>query len=120
MISKNKSTLTKWLRILLILVIAFLIGRMTVGCSGLNFNLPDRSMCTTPWEKRVTCRSDHECEGDQLCARRGTVEGRCTPIDCCDPWRNNGNHAMSNDWCKKDKSKETQLHQKVLEELPTP
>ena len=117
---KNKGMLLKGLHGLLILGIVFLVGRMAVGCSSLNFNLPDRSVCTTPWEKRATCHADHECEGDQLCARRGTIEGRCTSIDCCDPWRNNGNHAMGNDWCKKDEPKETQHHQKVSEELPHP
>ena len=97
---KNKGMLLKGLHGLLILGIVFLVGRMAVGCSSLNFNLPDRSVCTTPWEKRATCHADHECEGDQMCARRGTIEGRCTLIDCCDPWRNNGKHATGNDWCK--------------------
>lgn len=70
-------------------VLAFfliIILSMITHCG--HWRLPDRSRCTIPWEQRPTCLSDNDCGREQLCAFRGNVIGRCTLVDCCDPWRN--------------------------------
>ena len=71
-----------------------LIAILTItGCASIKFSLPDRDhpACQVPYSQRPTCLSDTDCAQNYLCAFRGgftSVEGRCTYIDCCDPWRN--------------------------------
>ena len=65
---------------------------MLTGC-GLKYRLPDRNhpSCQVPYSQRPTCLEDSDCAQNFLCAYRGgfsSIEGRCTYIDCCDPWRN--------------------------------
>jgi hypothetical protein len=62
------------------------------GCT-LSFRFPDKNhpACQVPYAKRPACYSHSDCAQDYLCAFRGdfySIEGRCTYIDCCDPWRN--------------------------------
>jgi len=76
-------------------IMLFFIGisiAMLTGC-GLKYRLPDRShpSCQVPYSQRPTCLEDSDCAQNFLCAYRGgfsSIEGRCTYIDCCDPWRN--------------------------------
>ncbi len=80
------------------LAITFLVFLMIAilamsGCAGINIRLPDRShpACQVPYSQRPGCISDSDCAQNYLCAFRSgfnSVEGRCTYIDCCDPWRN--------------------------------
>ena len=101
MTNENKKALIKWSRRLLVLAIAFVLGMMTIRCAGTEFRLPDRSKCTVSWEDRKTCISDKECTRDEVCAHRGAAVGRCTLLDCCDPWRGRGQHVGGDDWCKR-------------------
>ena len=77
---------------LLFLVAAAMIS----GCS--HMRLPDRSKCVIPWDERKTCVADSDCAPDQLCAFRGRTVGKCTLVDCCDPWRNRRLESGKN-WC---------------------
>jgi len=80
------------------LIVTFFIFLMIAilsmtGCATLSFRLPDRNhpACQVPYSQRPTCISDSDCAQSYLCAFRSgftSVEGRCTYIDCCDPWRN--------------------------------
>lgn len=67
------------------------------GCA--TWRLPDRTKCVTPWEERKDCISNKECGYDQLCAKRGFAIGKCTLIDCCDPWRGQPGIKSGYDWC---------------------
>tara|TARA_R100000008_G_scaffold40584_1_gene23284 strand:- start:862 stop:1197 length:336 start_codon:yes stop_codon:yes gene_type:complete len=78
--------------ILLFLAAALMIS----GCA--HIGLPDRSKCVIPWEERKTCVADSDCAPDQVCAFRGRAMGKCTLLDCCDPWRNR-NLETGKNWC---------------------
>jgi len=71
------------------------------GCAGTTFRLPDRNHpnCEITWEERPVCIQDSDCAEAFLCAKRGTSVGRCTYIDCCEPWRNRGLYPDSS-FCK--------------------
>ena len=80
-----------------IYVLLFLVAAtMISGCS--HIRLPDRSRCVIPWDERKTCVADSDCAPDQLCAFRGHAVGKCTLLDCCDPWRNRRLESEKN-WC---------------------
>ena len=100
---KYRCMATSTLKGIIILGLAFFVGRMTVGCAGIT--LADRTKCTVPWGERPSCATDHDCDGDKICAHRGSSIGRCTLIDCCDPWRDNGRHGGGDNWCKEEHPK---------------
>jgi len=78
----------------------FIAIAMISGCAGINIRLPDRDHpnCKIPWEQRPTCISGADCVDGFECAKRGTSIGRCTYLDCCDPWRNRRLN-MGGDFC---------------------
>ena len=78
------------------------------GCSGMTFRLPDRDHpnCAIGWEQRPVCIDSSDCAESFLCAKRGTSVGRCTYIDCCDPWRNRGLYPDSS-FCEDLQSEQT-------------
>ena len=84
---------------LIVLFFVFIIAMMITSCAGIR--LPDRNhpLCSVPWENRVDCISNKDCPDNHECAYRGQPVGKCTYLDCCDPWRGRGNHAMGRDWC---------------------
>ena len=63
--------------------------------------LPDRGhpACKVPWQQRDRCLSDVDCKTGYLCAKRGQMIGRCTYLDCCDPWRQGPRLMQGEDWC---------------------
>ena len=67
------------------------------GCA--TWRLPDRTKCVTPWEERKDCISNAECGWDEECAKRGFAIGKCTLLDCCDPWRGQPGIRSGYDWC---------------------
>ena len=78
----------------------FLIGSIVLaGCAS--WRLPNRAHpnCKIPWENRKTCISDRNCGPDEICAHRGQAIGKCTYIDCCDPWRSGPKLRGGADWC---------------------
>ena len=101
MLKSNRTTIIRWL---FFFTAAFFLGYLAVGCAGLNLNLPDRTKCTRTWEQGKECVSNVDCNEslDEVCAFRGHPTGRCVMVDCCDPWRNSGQHALGDDWCKKE------------------
>ena len=68
-----------------------------------HFSLPNRNhqLCNIPWDKRDPCLTDSDCDGlpMHICAHRGQVIGKCTYIECCDPWRNGPRLMNGADWC---------------------
>ena len=74
---------------------------MMSGCSHINFRLPDRNHpnCSIPWDQRPTCISSADCGLDYECAKRGSVIGKCTYIDCCEPWRHGPKLLNGASWC---------------------
>ncbi len=78
----------------------FIAIAMISGCAGINIRLPDRDHpnCKIPWEQRRVCISGADCVEGFECAKRGSSIGRCTYLDCCDPWRN-GRLNMGDDFC---------------------
>ena len=80
-----------------VIVLLFLVAATMISGCG-HISLPDRSKCVIPWEQRKPCISDSECAPDQLCAFRGQAVGKCTLLDCCDPWRNRSLESGKN-WC---------------------
>jgi hypothetical protein len=73
---------------------------LMTGCA--HIGLPDRDHpnCSIPWEQRTTCLSGADCGEEYRCAKRGNPVGRCTYIDCCDPWRNGPRLMSGHDWCR--------------------
>ena len=90
--------------------VGFILATLVImTCCG-HIRLPDRTKCVTPWEERKDCISDRQCSYDQLCAKRGRVIGKCTLIDCCDPWCGQPGIKSGYDWCTQtelDKDTET-------------
>jgi len=72
---------------------------MVTSCSHIRFRLPDRSKCVIPWEQRKDCINDRQCGPEEVCAHRGRAIGKCTLIDCCEPWRNGPRIMPDADWC---------------------
>jgi len=69
-----------------------------IGCAGVK--LGDRSNCTTKWEERKPCISEGDCSPDQVCMfRNGISVGKCSDVDCCDPWRHRDLKTGAN-WCE--------------------
>lgn len=86
--------------VLAVVALLFLVAAtMISGCA--TWSLPDRSQCVIPWEQRKTCVQDSDCAPDQLCALRGRAVGKCTLLDCCDPWRNKRMESGKN-WCSQE------------------
>ena len=79
----------------------FMAVLITINCNCATWRLPDRdhSHCKIPWENRITCVIDAGCPADHVCARRRAGLGKCTYIDCCDPWRH-GPRLLGADWCE--------------------
>jgi hypothetical protein len=65
-----------------------LLMSQLVACG--HVKLPDRNhpSCNIPHTQRPICISDSDCASNFLCAKRGSAIGRCTYIECCEPWRN--------------------------------
>ena len=76
---------------------AFMIMAMMTSCG--HIRLPDRSKCVIPWEQRKDCINERQCGPEEVCARRGRTIGKCTLIDCCNPWRNGPRLMHGADWC---------------------
>ena len=70
---------------------------MVTSCG--HIRLPDRSKCTIPWEQRKDCINETQCGPEEVCAHRGRTIGKCTLIDCCNPWRNGPRLMHGADWC---------------------
>ena len=84
-------------------IIAFFVMiAVTLISSCGHIRLPDRDHpnCSIPWNQRPTCTSPADCDLDYECARRGSVIGRCTYIDCCNPWRHGPKLLDGSSWCK--------------------
>ena len=82
-------------------ILGFIIGVIFTSMSNCaSWRLPDRSHphCSVPWESRIVCLDNSVCTTDHVCARSGQAVGRCTYIDCCDPWRS-GPKLLGTDWC---------------------
>lgn len=88
-----------------IVAILFLGAIMMLSGCG-HIGLPDRSKCVVPWEERKTCVADADCAPDQVCAFRGRTVGKCTLVDCCDPWRNKRMESGKN-WCSQEETTST-------------
>lgn len=82
------------------LILGFFIMIAASQCNCGHIRLPDRSRCVTPWEQRVDCIDDTQCGAEEICAKRGRTIGKCTLIDCCNPWRNGPRLMSGDDWCK--------------------
>ena len=84
----------------IIMFFIFIAIAMISGCAGINIRLPDRDhpSCKIPWEQRPTCIDGVGCAEGFLCAKRGSSIGRCTYLDCCEPWRN-GRLNSGDDFC---------------------
>ena len=72
---------------------------MISSCSHVRFRLPDRSKCAIPWAERKDCIDERQCRPDEICAHRGRTIGKCTLIDCCEPWRSGPKLMGGYDWC---------------------
>ncbi len=81
------------------LFFVIIAAMMIVSCAGIKLPDRDHPLCKVPWENRLDCISNNECPDGHECAYRGSTIGKCTYIDCCDPWRGRGNHAMGRSWC---------------------
>ena len=79
--------------------VGFVLATFISAMCCAHWRLPDRTKCVTPWEERKDCISNKECGYDQLCAKRGFAIGKCTLIDCCDPWRGQPGIKSGYDWC---------------------
>lgn len=88
--------------------ILVLAAAMISSCG--HIRLPDRSKCVIPWDERKTCVSDSDCAPDQLCAFRGRPMGKCTLVDCCDPWRNR-RLERGKSWCTNEEDPVSNLKQ---------
>ena len=77
----------------------FLMIIITMVTSCGHIRLPDRSKCTIPWEQRKDCINETQCGPEEVCAHRGRTIGKCTLIDCCNPWRNGPRLMHGADWC---------------------
>ena len=86
------------LSIFAIFLFFIMIAAALVASCG-HIRLPDRSRCTVPWSKRVDCFTERDCGIEEVCAFRGRVVGKCTLIDCCEPWRHGPRFLGERDWC---------------------
>jgi len=64
-----------------------------------HWSLPNRALCVTPWEQRKDCISNANCTPEERCAKRGSAIGKCTLVDCCEPWRGRPSIKSGYDWC---------------------
>jgi hypothetical protein len=69
-------------------IVLLLLLSQIVGCGHVRLPNRDHPNCNIPHTQRPVCISNADCAQDFLCAKRGSEIGRCTYIDCCDPWRN--------------------------------
>ena len=79
----------------------FIMITVAMISSCAHIRLPDRDhpLCKVPWENRKTCLDASDCPEEFACARRGRSIGKCTYIDCCEPWRH-GPRLLGADWCR--------------------
>ena len=92
----------------IVLFFVFIAAMMVTSCAGIRLPDRDHPLCSIPWENRLDCISNNECPENHECAYRGQTIGKCTYIDCCDPWRGRGNHAMGRSWCTHSEEKTVQ------------
>ena len=83
------------------LFFCMIIIAMISSCSNIRFRLPDRDhpLCKVPWNSRIDCLDDSDCPQNHVCAHRGRAIGKCTYIDCCEPWRHGPRFLSTADWC---------------------
>ena len=99
--SSKKEMITVTLSVIVAALFFVVVATIMVsGCA--HMSIPDRSQCVIPWEQRKPCISDKECSPDQTCAFRGLSVGKCTLLECCDPWRDRGKHATGKNWCTQE------------------
>ena len=60
------------------------------GCAGMSLPNRDHPNCKIKWSDRPVCIDASDCSDEFRCAFRGNNIGRCTYVDCCNPWRNRG------------------------------
>jgi len=90
------------------LLFVFVAVMMITSCAGIRLPDRDHPLCDIPWDNRLDCISNNECPDNHECAYRGQTVGKCTYIDCCDPWRGRGHHAMGRSWCTHKEEQTTQ------------
>ncbi len=83
------------------IIMFFLMIAMALVFSCGHIRLPNRNHpnCSIPWNERPNCLTSRDCALDFECAHRGGAVGKCTYIDCCQPWRHGPRILNEADWC---------------------
>jgi len=78
----------------------FLVLSAIILTSCSHIRLADPSNCSVDWEERKPCITENECAPTQVCTfRYGLSVGKCSDLDCCDPWRDRNLKTGAN-WCE--------------------